>query len=142
MTVLSEESDIIYKYQKKNCSEMISHFTAVLIICSFDQEDQCSHFFVRSLLISCMGCDISINIDGCYISIFASALSSAFRSLFLDQKLLDAEADLVVGFVEVNDLSCDFLADLEYIAQGFSSGNFRDRAILVPWISLTRTRRF
>ena len=62
-----------------------------------------------------MGCDISINIDGCYISIFASALSSAFRSLFLDQKLLDAEADLVVGFVEVNDLSCDFLADLEYI---------------------------
>ena len=76
---------------------MISHFTAVLIICSFDQEDQCSHFFVRSLLISCMGCDISINIDGCYISIFASALSSAFRSLFLDQKLLDAEADLVVG---------------------------------------------
>ena len=94
---------------------MISHFTAVLIICSFDQEDQCSHFFVRSLLISCMGCDISINIDGCYISIFASALSSAFRSLFLDQKLLDAEADLVVGFVEVNDLSSNFLADLENV---------------------------
>ena len=76
---------------------MISHFTAVLIICFFDQEDQCSHFFVRSLLISCMGCDISINIDGCYISIFASALSSAFRSLFLDQKLLDLRLILLLA---------------------------------------------
>ena len=46
MTVLSEESDIIYKDQKKNCSEMISHFTAVLIICSFDQKDPCSHVCV------------------------------------------------------------------------------------------------
>ena len=94
---------------------MISHFTAVLIICSFDLKDQCSHFKCGSLLISCMGCDISINIDGCDISVFACALSCAFRSLFLDQKLLDTEADLIVGFVEVNDLSSNFLADLENV---------------------------
>ena len=72
-----------------------------------------------------MGCDISINIDGSDISIFACALSSAFSSLFLDQKLLDTEADLVVGFVEVNDLSCNFLADLQNVGRLLDAGRER-----------------
>ena len=62
-----------------------------------------------------MLCDVSIYVNRSYICIFTCTLSCAFRSLFFDQKLLDAETDLVVGFVEVNDLSCNFLADLENI---------------------------
>ena len=68
-----------------------------------------SPFFVSLSLDIC--CDINI----ADIRIRVCALSCTSLALFVDEELLDAQADLVAVLVEVNDLGCDFLAGLQNI---------------------------
>ena len=72
-------------------------------------------FCVLGLFLCSLGIDESVNINRYDISICVCTLSCTSLALFVDEKLLDAQADLVAVFVEVNDLSGDFLSGLENI---------------------------
>ena len=77
-----------------------------------------SHFYLRvrfRLLFVLILCGVSFDINGNDIRVVSCSLFRSSGSLLLDQKGLNAQADLVAVFVEINDLGSYFLAGLQNV---------------------------